>query len=89
MASSYDRGTQSLRCDKCKQSLPLCRTSTFNPERMVLLAEAFAIKHLGCRTGHERQWRLRSRWAQFFDRQPEADAPRPLSADHGHGVSLA
>lgn len=85
MASSYDRSTQSLHCKACGKSLAVRRTSTHDPFRMLLLAEAFAIKHLECVARNERPAK---RWARFFDRQPAADFPRPLGADYGHGIAV-
>lgn len=60
----YDRELQSLCCKGCGTKLPLRRNSTFNPERMVMMIEAFAQEHKECtefknylRARNEIHWR--------------------------------
>lgn len=45
---SYQNATQSHRCLGCGENMPVARRSTYNPERMMLLTEAFREKHKNC-----------------------------------------
>jgi hypothetical protein len=45
----YDKGTQSLRCSDCGAVCNVRRNSTYNPERMTLLMEAFEEQHKLCK----------------------------------------
>ena len=48
MASPYDREIQSLRCLHCKGFVNLNRRTVENPERTVMLIEAFQQQHKSC-----------------------------------------